>query len=237
MKRDKSFEEIINEERVYSSDYFLKTLLRKMKELDSTLTNYLVEDYYDGEKVAENDLRKNLLSFTDLINYVVSSETLNNDFNGLSEDLKKYYNGNAEEHFEYTENIENAWYLLLKIKNNLHELSHNPNIRYIFNPGYNFGIGNCNFCSITVMYDKEISKNSYRAYTILNLSSNTGENVQVRKCKDYYELAGLDMKEYRQNIDVLKVFDKFKNTECVLYTADLINKFLEKVDVENNGNK
>ena len=85
------------------------------------------------------------------------------------------------------------------------------------------------------MYDKEISENSYRAYTILNLSSNTGENVQVRKCKDYYELAGLDMKEYRQNINVLEVFDKFKNTECVLYTADLINKFLEKVDVENNG--
>lgn len=233
MNRYKNFEEIINEERVYSSNYFLKILLRNMKELDKTLTNYLVEDYYDGEKVGKKDLCRNLLSFTDLINYVVSSEPLENDFDGLSEDLKNYYNGNAESRFKQAENIENSWYLLLKIKNNLCELRPNSNIRYVFNPGYNFGIGNCNFCSIGVIYDKEISKNSYRAYTILNLSSNTGENVTVRKCKDYYELAGLDMKEYHQNINVLESFDKFKDKKCVLYTADLINKFLKALEIED----
>lgn len=179
-----------------SNDYVYKLLLRELKDLDSSLTKFLVRDFYEKEKTSNDDVMCSIKVINDITNYILEKRK------GIEgADYRNYFEGQTEGYINHSNMIHKAWCKMLAIKEHLTNKLDSEKFSLEFNKGFSFEfVGSSNYCSIHISYIEETER--CRNYIhIISITTTNGENFSIYKSEEYYKLANLDLENYRKNID------------------------------------
>lgn len=177
---------------VINTNYMLKRLAVDIKDLDKTLTQYLINDIYKPKEVDKIKVFNEISYIKNMLEYIsqkYKEETMQQD--------ELYSLGDIIEMFAYVENEKMAWDSLLEIKDKVNK---KENIKIEHDKGFDFGFGSSNFSSLSIRYLEKID-NSIYSKQILNISTTNGKIFRIFKNEEYYELLNLDKEDYRRNIN------------------------------------
>lgn len=177
---------------VINTNYMLKRLAVDIKDLDKTLTQYLINDIYKPKEVDKIKVFNEISYIKNMLEYIsqrYKEETMQQDELYSLEDII--------EMFAYVENEKMAWDSLLEIKDKVNK---KENIKIEHDKGFDFGFGSSNFSSLSIRYLEKID-NSIYSKQILNISTTNGKIFRIFKNEEYYELLNLDKEDYRRNIN------------------------------------
>lgn len=203
-----------------SEDYVYKLLLRELKDLDSSLTKFLVRDFYENEKTSNDDVMCSIEVINDITNYILEKRK---EVEG--EDYRNYFEGQTEKYINYSNIINNSWSKMLSIKEHLTNKLDGEKFSLKFNKGFSFEfIGSSNYCSIHISYIEETERCRNYIY-IIGITTTNGENFSIYKSEEYYKLANLDLENYRKNIDRSISCDSWMEVVCnVVNLANCLEK-------------
>lgn len=177
---------------VINTNYMLKRLAVDIKDLDKTLTQYLINDIYKPKEVDKIKVFNEISYIKNMLEYIsqkYKEETMQQDELYSLEDII--------EMFAYVENEKRVWDSLLEIKDKVNK---KENIKIEHDKGFDFGFGSSNFSSLSIRYLEKIDNCIY-SKQILNISTTNGKIFRIFKNEEYYELLNLDKEDYRRNIN------------------------------------
>lgn len=177
---------------VINTNYMLKRLAVDIKDLDKTLTQYLIGDMYKPKKVDKIELFNEISYIKNMLEYIsqeYKKETMENNELYSLEDI--------EEIFDCSKIVRKVWTCLLEIKDKINK---KENIEIKHEKGFDFGFGSSNFSSLSIRYLEKIDNCIY-SKQILNISTTNGKIFRIFKNEEYYKLLNLDMEDYRKNIN------------------------------------
>ena len=186
---------ILEQNNPNNEEYFLTILLRNLKELDYSLTRYLVEDFYREEEITRTNVMDDLAKVSNICNFILDEAKYDKD----------YYNDFMEEKIIHANNIHNAWYALCKIRQLLESYVDQLGIRMNLNLGFSFN--SCNFAGLEILYRKKINDYATSVFELLTVTTHDGKAFQVRKCRNFYEKSSFPLDEYRKNINTTFTYD------------------------------
>lgn len=177
---------------VIDTNYMLKKLAIDIKELDKTLTKYLIDDMYNPKEVDKTKVFNEISYIKNMLEYI-SQEYKNENM----EQKELYEQEDIIRKFDYSKNVREVWRTLLEIKK---ELVAKENIEINHEKGFDFGFGSSNYSSLRIYHIKKVDHcRNYKQ--IINVSTTTGKIFRIFKCEEYYKLLNLDMENYRKCID------------------------------------
>lgn len=201
-------------------EYLYKILLRNIKELDENLTKYLVQDFFRYEDTLEKDIIIDIQVINDMTNLIL--DRVKEIKNEKGEEYNNYFEEDAKNLLETSKERFLAWRRILTIQEALIKKYDTYKISIVFNKGYDFGFGSCNFCGLNIDYIEK-KENVHHHKTIINISTTNGEHFRILKCEEYYKIAQLDLEKYRLNID--------REITCIncLETVNEIEKLIDEL--------
>ena len=193
---------------IIDTNYMLKKLAVDIKELDKTLTKYLIDDMYNPKEVDKKKVFNEISYIKNLLEYI--SQEYKNE---IMEQEELYEQNDIIRIFDCSKNIREVWSTLLEIKE---KIGTKENIEISHEKGFDFGFGYSNYSSLRIYHITKID-HCHNYKQIINVSTTTGKMFRIFKCEEYYKLLNLDMEDYRRNI----------NRE---FSCDTIEETIEKIN-------
>ncbi len=212
---------ILEQNNPNNEEYFLTILLRNLKELDYSLTRYLVEDFYREEEITRTNVMDDVAKISNICNFILKETQYDKD----------YYDDFMEEKIIHANNIHNAWCSLCKIRQLLESYVDQLGIRMNLNLGFSFN--SCNFASLEILYREKINDYSIHTFHLLTITTHDGKDFQIHKCRSFYEKSSFPLDEYRKNINTTFTYDDID--KVIAKVSELCLDFKENLleEVEN----
>lgn len=214
------------------NEYWYKRLLRDLKDLDSKLTKYLVNDFYHYEDTDEEDIITEIKSINDITTFILDKIKVEKAEN--EESYKNYIEGRTSENFEHIGNIHRAWLNMIKLRDKLKDLNKNRNICVNFSKGYDFGLGYSNYCNLTIGYLTKESEHCTRQRNIIGITTTTGKSFRLFKYDDYYKLTFPNDDDVQRTNKRIKEETAFENIEEVVEEVEQIINLLLNKEIKND---